>query len=211
MTEAEVRVWLRERLGVSRETEKRLERLAALTIDANQTQNLIARSTVEEFWNRHILDSAQLIARTGNAGAGPWIDLGSGAGFPGLVVALLQPRPVILIETRRLRVAHLAAMVDALELGGRVTVAGVKVESYKAGPAAIISARAYAPLDRLLASAVHLADKNTLWLLPKGKSAASELEASRSSWHGSFSVVQSLSDPEGGIIVASGVTAGRQT
>lgn len=198
------REWLAGQ-GVSRETMERLERLEALTIAANESQNLIARSTIDAFWSRHILDSAQLVPLAREAGPGPWIDLGSGAGFPGLVVALLVERPVILIEMRRLRVEHLERMIDALGLGSRVQVVRSRVEQFQGGPAAVISARAYAPLDRLIPSALHLADRKTLWLLPKGKSAASELEAARGSWHGDVSIEPSLSDPEGGIIRAVGL------
>lgn len=202
--------WLQEQ-GVSRETFDRLALLQRLTVEANEQQNLISRSTIEHFWTRHILDSAQLVPLAANARPGLWIDLGAGAGFPGLVVALLVERPVMLIEMRRLRVEHLERMVTALDLGDRVQVIKARVETVRLDtPAAVISARAYAPLDRLIPSALHLADSNTLWLLPKGKSAVSELEAARGSWHGSFTIEASLSDPDGGIIKASGLVPRRR-
>ena len=202
--------WLQGQ-GVSRETLDRLALLERLTIEANEQQNLISRSTIEHFWTRHILDSAQLVPMAAEARPGAWIDLGAGAGFPGLVVALLVERPVVLIEMRRLRVEHLERMIAALNLGDRVRVIKSRVESVRLeSPAAVISARAYAPLDRLIPSALHLADRHTLWLLPKGKSAVSELEAARGSWHGSFTIEPSLSDPDGGIIKASGLVPRRR-
>ncbi len=211
MTEDQARAWLDTTLCVSRETVAMLERLIAATLAENDTQNLIARSTIDHFWARHIVDSAQLLPLAERDGA--WADLGSGAGFPGLVVAILTKRPVMLIEVRRKRAEHLRAMIEHLGLGPRVKVHHGKVEAARppqqAGAFAVISARAYAPLDRLLASAIHLADRKTRWVLPKGRGAASELEAIAGTWQGSFRVEPSVTDTEAAIIVASGVAKGK--
>ena len=210
MNETEARDWLRDSLHVSRETMDRLERLVAITIAENAQQNLIARSTLDTIWARHIVDSAQLVPLSAQAPPGRWIDLGSGAGFPGLVAALLTERQVTLVEMRRLRANHLESLVVELGLEGRVTVSQARVEQLPAHPHAVISARAFAPLPRLLASAAHLAGPETHWLLPKGRSAASELEACRGTWQGSFGIESSVTDPEGAIIVATGVQSGRR-
>lgn len=158
-------------------------------------------------WARHIVDSAQLLPLAEPASDGVWIDLGSGAGFPGLIVALLDSeRQIVLVEERRLRIAYLKDMVDALGLGDRIRVVGAKVE--RAGnlrPAAVISARAFAPLPRLFELAAPLSTEKTLWLLPKGRNAQSELDDARKTWHGVFHVKQSVTDPEASIIVAHNV------
>ncbi len=208
MNEAEARAWIEDRFDVSRETGARLERLVAATIAENDAQNLIARSTIDHFWTRHIVDSAQLLPLAPEAGA--WVDLGSGAGFPGLVVAILSDRPVTLVEMRRKRAVHLEAMVDHLDLAGRVTVAHARVEQV-AGHFAVISARAYAPLDRLFASALHVATPESCWVLPKGRGAASELEAVAGTWQGRFRIEPSVTDSEGAIIVATAVQRGKKS
>jgi 16S rRNA (guanine527-N7)-methyltransferase len=203
------RYWLRSTLDVSRETERDLERLEEWTVEANDSQNLIAKSTIPEFWNRHILDSAQLLPFA-EAHAGAWLDLGSGAGFPGLVVALLSKRPVTLAEERRKRADHLAAMTTRFGIEDRVTLLRGPVERQQMPPFAIISARAFAPLERLFFLAQHLSSLETLWVLPKGRSAASELEAARGTWQGSFRIEPSITDPDGAIIVATGVQPRRR-
>lgn len=209
MSQADVEDWLRLHLDVSRETSSALERLEHLTVDANAEQNLIAKSTIPDFWNRHILDSAQLIPLAAEH-AGDWLDLGSGAGFPGLVVGLLTERRVLLAEERRKRADHLIEMAQKLDLTERVSVLRGRVEMQRGGPFAVISARAFAPLERLFTLAHHLSSEKTLWLLPKGKSAASELEAVRRTWQGDFRIEPSVTDPDGAIIVAAGVLPRRR-
>jgi 16S rRNA (guanine527-N7)-methyltransferase len=209
MTREGVEAWLEATLDVSRETIDRLATLEAATIAANAEQNLIARSTIETFWDRHILDSAQLLPLAADH-PGAWIDLGSGAGFPGLVVALLTDRPVTLVEVRRKRAEHLEAMVALLGLEGRVTVIKAKVEQVVSKPFAVISARAFAPLDRLFELARGLSDSRTIWLLPKGRTVASELDTASRTWQGSVRTVASITDPEGAIVVASDVRPRRR-
>jgi 16S rRNA (guanine527-N7)-methyltransferase len=205
----DARGWLCDTLDVSRETLSDLERLEQWTIEANDSQNLISRSTIPEFWNRHILDSAQLLPFA-EAHPGAWLDLGSGAGFPGLVVALLSDRPVTLAEERRKRADHLAEMTARFGLEDRVTLLRGAVERQQVPPFAVISARAFAPLERLFSLAHHLSSPNTLWVLPKGRSAASELEAAHGTWQGSFRIEPSVTDPDGAIIVATGVQPRRR-
>jgi 16S rRNA (guanine527-N7)-methyltransferase len=203
MTEEEARAWLDAHFTVSRETWDRLERYAATLLRAMDEQNLIAASTRPHVWARHIVDSAQLLRHDVDAGEGPWVDLGSGAGLPGIVVACLSPRPVIMIESRRLRIDFLNHVID--DLGLDATVFGGRVEAAPPSRAAVISARAYAPLPKLLLSAQHLATRETRWILPKGRNAQNELETVRSAWQGRFHVEPSVTDAESAIIIAQGV------
>lgn len=204
MTEDEARAWIAAQWDVSRETWAKLDRYIALLFAAMEQQNLIAESTRDHVWARHIVDSAQLLPLAAAAADGPWIDLGSGAGLPGIVVAILSDRPVTLVESRRKRIDFLEAA--AANVGLRhVAIFGGRVETVPAAQAAVISARAYAPLPRLLDSAVHLSTEKTLWLLPKGRNAENELEAIRPTWQGAFHVERSVTDPESAIIVAHSV------
>lgn len=204
MTEDEARAWLTGQFDVSRETMARLERFVAMLLEAMGEQNLIAESTRPHVWARHIVDSAQLLTHAQMAGEGAWIDLGSGAGLPGIVVACLSDRPMLMVESRRKRIDFLNEAIATLGLLN-ATVFGGRVEMVPPRAAAVISARAYAPLPRLLESAAHLSDKNTLWVLPKGRNAQNELEATRPSWQGVFHVEPSVTDADSAIIVARAV------
>ncbi len=188
---------------VSRETWERLEAYVAMLLAEADEQNLIAESTKAHIWARHIVDSAQLLTHAAWVD-GEWMDLGSGAGLPGIVVACLRPDPLVMVESRRKRVAFLEQVISALGLSN-ARVHGGRVEQVPATPAAVISARAYAPLRKLLQSALHLSDKNTLWVLPKGRNAENELEAARPAWQGVFHVEPSVTDRESAIIIARGV------
>lgn len=203
MTEDEARAWIRERYGVPRET--LLERYGQLLVEESRNQNLIAASTLDSLWTRHLVDSAQLLPLVGDARPGSWIDVGSGAGLPGLVVAILVDRPVVLIEPRARRVDFLGAVIAALGLDN-VTIQPSRSEAYRPeNPAAVVSARAVAELSKLFASTVHCTDSSTVWVLPKGQSAQSEVEAARAKWQGVFHVEPSITHPESGIVVARGV------
>lgn len=205
MTEEEARAWLHDRFHVSRETWMQLEAFVAFLLDEANRQNLISQSTRDHVWARHIADSGQLVPLARGAGQGAWIDLGSGAGLPGLVVAALTDRPTILVESRRKRIEFLTAAVEEMGLRN-VTVEGQRVETLAAGiRSAVISARAFAPLERLFATAHHLSHSGTVWVLPKGRNAQSELDSARGSWQGVFHVEQSVTDPDSSIIVARNV------
>jgi 16S rRNA (guanine527-N7)-methyltransferase len=204
VSEEEARAWLDTHFDVSRETWQLLERYVALLLEGMEHQNLIAESTRPNIWARHIVDSAQLLPLAGDEGDGLWIDLGSGAGLPAIVVAILRRQPLLMIESRRKRIDFLCEVIGDLGLG-HATVFGGRVEVAPTATAAVISARAYAPLPRLLASALHLADNRTIWVLPKGRNAENELEAARSSWQGVFHVERSVTDSDSAIVVARSV------
>ena len=188
---------------VPRETLARIECYVALIKAAASEQSLIAPSTINSIWERHILDSAQLVRHEPTARAS-WIDIGSGAGLPGVVVALLGEGPVTLTEPRRLRAEFLQHVIHELRLSPRVTVLQTKVERVT-GTFDMITARAVASLPRLLELSAHLSTKKTVWALPKGRSALAELAEAQRAWQGVFHVEQSVTDDDSFIIVASGV------
>lgn len=203
---------VKARLDVPRETIERLEAFEALLRAENERQNLVSRSSLDTLWQRHILDSAQLI-RFAPPAAASWLDLGTGAGFPGLLVPLFHPARVVLVETRRLRADFLRAAASLLGIAARVEILAAKVEAVPARAVDVISARAFAPLPKLLALAERFSTSGTVWILPKGRNAKSELDAARSSWQGDFRLEPSLTDADARIIVASGVqrrTRGRR-
>jgi 16S rRNA (guanine527-N7)-methyltransferase len=186
---------------VSRETFERISCYVALLREEAGRQNLISPSTLDQLWERHIIDCAQLVRFERYNGAG-WADIGSGAGLPGVVVACLTEGPVSLIEPRRLRAEFLHKIVERLDL--RATVLPMKVER-ASGRFETITARAVTRLADLLGLSSHLSTRNTVWALPKGKSALMELADARKQWQGVFHVEQSVTDPESRIIVATGV------
>ena len=186
---------------VSRETLDRLLAYERLLREEGQRQNLVAASTLDTFWERHIIDSAQLIrfAPTPHAS---WCDIGSGAGLPGIVVACLVDGPVTLIEPRRLRAEFLHRVIRRLGLSAEVLA--TKVERAE-GRFDVITARAVARIANLLEISSHLSTRNTVWALPKGRNAVAELAEAEKSWQGLFHVEPSVTDPDSRIIVATGV------
>jgi 16S rRNA (guanine527-N7)-methyltransferase len=199
-------------LDVPRETLDRLEAFVALLREENERQNLVSRASLDRLWERHILDSAQLV-RFAPPAARTWLDLGTGAGFPGLLVPLFHRADVILVEARRLRADFLRTAASVLGIAGRVEIVASKLEALPVRAVNVISARAFAPLAKLLTLAERFSTRETVWILPKGRNAKSELDAARSSWQGDFRLEPSLTDADAGIIVASGVhrkTRGRR-
>ncbi len=181
----------------------RLDRLDALLREENDRQNLIAAATLPAVWLRHIADSAQLLAHVSRETANPgvWLDLGTGAGFPGLVIAVLRPKwDVRLIESRRKRTDWLERA--RIELGlARCQVVASRLEMVATVEAGVISARAFAPMQKLIDLSARFSTNRTLWLLPKGRSAAQDLASLPESTRHLFHVEQSCTDPEAGIIV----------
>nr|NUR36694.1 16S rRNA (guanine(527)-N(7))-methyltransferase RsmG [Sphingomonas sp.] len=193
------------RRDVSRETFEKLEAYAALLREEAQRQNLVSASTLDALWDRHIIDSAQLARFEPYVGAS-WVDIGSGAGLPGIVIACLVDGPVTLIEPRRLRADFLHRVCESLRIGASVVAA--KVECAE-GSYDVLTARAVANLTRLLKISAHLSTRKSLWVLPKGRSAEAELAEARRSWQGEFHVEQSVTDADSHIVVATGVRARR--
>lgn len=186
---------------VSRETQPKLEQYARLLLMENTRQNLISRSSEKSLWSRHILDSAQLL-RHGDQDA-DWLDIGSGPGLPGLVLAILGVRSITLVEPRRLRTDFLHSCIRELGLTNAQVITG-KAEQVQ-GRFDVVTARAVASLDRLIDLSHHLVRPSGRWVLPKGRTAGNELEAARATWQGDFRLEPSLTDPDARILVASGV------
>lgn len=191
---------------VPRETLDRLNAYVELLRVESRRQNLISAGTLDAIWERHVVDSAQLAKFEPVAGAS-WIDIGSGAGLPGLIVACLVDGPITLVEPRRLRAEFLREAVASLGLNA--TVLQTKVERVS-GKYDVITGRAVAALSRFLSLCDHLSTRNTVWVLPKGRNAQSELVEAQCSWQGVFHVEPSVTDEDSRIIVATGVKAKRQ-
>ena len=202
---------MRERLAeaagreVSRETFERLDHYVERLRSTAGEQNLVSASTLDSAWERHILDSAQLVRFEPRSGAS-WVDVGSGAGLPGIVVAALVEGPVTLVEPRRLRADFLSETVEGLGLASRVNVAAAKAERVQ-GRFDVITGRAVAPLTRFLDLSHHLSTKNSIWVLPKGRSAQSELAEAQRKWHCAARAEPSCTDPDSQILVLTGVGA----
>ena len=190
---------------VSRETFEKLERYVARLREENARQNLVSAATLDHVWDRHILDSAQLV-RYEPFPEASWVDIGSGAGLPGIVVACLVEGPVTLIEPRRLRAEFLHKLAESLSL--RATIECTRAERI-AGRFDVITARAVASLTKLLEISAHLSTRKTVWALPKGRGAPAELAEARRTWQGNFRVEPSVTDADSYIVVGTGVRANK--
>jgi len=175
----------------------------------NERQNLISAASLAMVWQRHFADSVQLLDHIPRGTTGSWLDLGSGAGFPGLVVAIARPgSEVVLVESRKRRVEWLNSVVARLKIEN-CRVIGTRLERAGTFAADVITARAFAPLSRLLTLSARFSTRTTVWLLPKGRSAAQELAQQPLGVREMFHVEQSQTDPAGGILVGEGTPPGR--
>ncbi|WP_395329719.1 16S rRNA (guanine(527)-N(7))-methyltransferase RsmG [Novosphingobium sp. BL-8H] len=201
-TEDEARDWLRALPECDQAAEERLEILVRMLAEENTRQNLVSAASLDQVWLRHIVDSAQLLPHVPRGTSSPWIDLGTGAGFPGLVIAALRPEcEVLMVESRARRIEWLDRARMAMGLD-QARVLGQRLELVETREARVISARAFAPLEKLLTLSSRFSTSDTVWLLPKGRSAQQELDDLRK-WRHVFHVEQSLTDPQAGIIVGT--------
>ncbi len=187
---------------VSRETCQRLEAYIALLTRWNARINLVAAATIETAWTRHIADSAQLFDLAPES-VSSWLDLGSGAGLPGLPVAALAAEKapdlhVTLVESDTRKTAFLATA--AREMGLDVTVEPHRIEALTPRPYDVVSARALAPLGRLCALAHRFSGRGTVFLFPKGARVDSELTAATAGWHIRAERIASRTDPEATVL-----------
>ena len=197
--EQQAQAWLRSN-GVSDAAMARLEQFIGLLRLENTRQNLVSASTLDHVWRRHIVDSAQLHRHVPRGTECQWMDLGTGAGFPGLVIAMIRDDiRMVVVESRRRRIEWLERVASELKLTN-FEVVGQKLEAVPTSLVDVISARAFAPLETLLALACRFSTKRTLWLLPKGRSAVQEVEE-LNGWNHTFHVEPSITDPNAGIIV----------
>lgn len=183
--------------GVSRETTDRLQVYASLLTRWNRRINLVSPATIADIWVRHIADSAQLLGLA-HPQAETWIDLGTGAGLPGLVIAVIaaetHPRlSLTLVESDTRKAAFLAEAARAT--GVFVAIETTRIESLPPAPFDVISARALAPLPRLLELAFPFVGTDTMLLFPKGARLDSELTAASANWHSRAERIVSRTDP----------------
>jgi 16S rRNA (guanine527-N7)-methyltransferase len=189
---------------VSRETLARLDRLVEVLLPVAAHTNLIARSTIPQLWTRHIADSFQLLSLAPEAKC--WIDLGSGAGFPGLVIACAiadQPGASIhLVESIQKKAAFLREAAQQIQVP--VKVHAVRIEDFGKNTdirADVVTARALAPLDHLMRLAHPLLNSGALGLFPKGQDVEGELTEASKSWNIEASLVPSKTSPASRIVV----------
>jgi 16S rRNA (guanine527-N7)-methyltransferase len=189
---------------VSRETSARLDRLVELLLEWQQTRNLIAASTIPTIWTRHIADSLQLLELAPEAKI--WVDLGSGGGFPGLVLACaLADRAganVHLVESTAKKCAFLQAAADNLRLPAKIHCQRVEdfIPAFPTTPD-VVTARALAPLPELLELAFPLLKRGAKGLFPKGQHVVSELTAASKCWIIGHKLVPSRTDDRARIVV----------
>jgi 16S rRNA (guanine527-N7)-methyltransferase len=187
--------------GVSRETLARLELYAALLEKWNAAMNLVARSSLGDLWRRHMLDSAQLLPLLPPAPTlrrRVLVDLGSGAGFPGLVLAILGAGEVHLVEADQRKVQFLRTV--AREVGSDAHIHGVRIEAMKAFEADVVTARALAPLPRLMRLAAPYLETGAIGLFLKGRRVEEELTGLPEAWTIPVERLASRSDPQGTIL-----------
>lgn len=197
-TEEEAKAWLQTLPEYDTAAQQRCEILVDLLCEENSRQNLVSAASLDSVWLRHIVDSAQLLQDVPRE-TSVWLDLGTGAGFPGLVIAALRPdMQVFMVESRNRRIEWLNRAAQAMGLS-QAQVLGQRLELVETCKVDVISARAFAPLDKLLDLSTRFSTPNTLWLLPKGRSATHELET-LVGWDHLFHVEPSLTDAEAGII-----------
>jgi len=194
--------------SVSRETMERLAAYDALLLAENERHNLIANSTVETRWDRHFRDSAQLYSMIPE-GARTVADLGSGAGFPGLVLAALGAEKgleVFLLESIGKKAAFLGNAAAVMRLQN-VVVIPQRIESTTISPPDVITARALARLVKLLGYAAEIANEKTLIIAPKGQDVGEELTEAAKSWHMTVERRPSVTNPQSQILAISGLRA----
>jgi 16S rRNA (guanine527-N7)-methyltransferase len=203
------------RFDVSRETIDKLSTYEALLRQWQKTINLVAPSTLDTIWARHFADSAQLLALA-PPDAKRWLDLGSGAGFPGFVLAvMLADRPgakVTLIESDTRKAAFLGEV--ARRTGAPVDIRPERIEKVatqsKLGPVDVITARALAPLPRLLELAAPAFSDHTVGLFLKGREAETEVDAASERWTFAGELQPSVTDVSGRIVVVRALEAKRE-
>lgn len=194
----------RAEANVSRETMARLETYAAALRRWNKALNLVSAASLTDLWRRHFLDSAQLLPLAPSV-ARVWLDLGSGAGFPGMILAMLGAPDVHLVESERRKCEFLRAV--ARDTATELKIHCRRVEDMPALNADVVTARALAPLPRLIALTGRFASADTIGLFPKGARVVDELTdlakyptinvervASRSSSSGTILRVKGFSD-----------------
>ncbi|MFT8418292.1 MAG: 16S rRNA (guanine(527)-N(7))-methyltransferase RsmG [Acetobacter sp.] len=188
-----------ERIVVSRETEERLQAYMALLKKWNERINLVSPRDMDNLWERHILDSLQLVPLI--KGHRQFVDMGSGGGFPGIVVGIAADIPGVLIESDQRKAAFLreAARIT----GARLSIEPCRLDRAEVQPAPVVTARALAPLDKLLEWARPLLEPNGVGLFLKGRQAEQEIEEAARTWRFDVRSWPSKTSPDGVILEVS--------
>jgi 16S rRNA (guanine527-N7)-methyltransferase len=195
---------LAEILGVSRETLERLQTYVDLLTRWNARINLVGAGTLADVWRRHILDGGQLVRHIDRS-VRVLVDLGSGAGLPGLVLAILGVPEVHLIEADQRKAAFLREAARVTQTS--VTVHAARIESVKPFPADVVTARALAPVSELLVWSLPFQGETTVCLFLKGQGLRDELTAASARWIMQTQTLASLTDPTGHILRVEGLRA----
>ena len=196
------------RRDVSRETRERLEIYEALLRRRQRRTNLVSAATLPALWTRHFLDSAQLAPLLAHDRSGHTVDVGSGAGFPGMVLAIMDDaRRYSLVEANGKRCAFLREVADATGTDARVIEGRLEDQRVQAalGPAGTIVARACAPLSQLLGLVFPVLQPHTYCIFPKGRRYRSELDEARRRWNFQAEIVPSRTAAEARILRISDV------
>ncbi len=194
-----------EHFNVPRETLEKLDQYALLLLEWQTRMNLVGPSTLPHVWHRHFADSAQLLPLSGSGKH--WLDIGAGAGFPGLIIATLDPAArVTLVESIAKKCRFLETVARELELDDRVTVENRRIEALPRQTFDIITARALASLEKLMHWGRPYSGQNTLWLLPKGMRWSEELIEAKQKFRFEIETRPSLTDPEARLLLARAVT-----
>lgn len=187
-----------------------LEAFRLRLVEANAVMNLVGPDSLPDFWNRHVWDSAQLLDLAPDAKT--WADLGAGAGFPGLVLSIMlkgrDGAHVWLIDSLAKRCRFLQEVVDALSLPATVIVGRAEAQCVTCD---IVTARAVAPMDKLLGYAQPYFQRGAKGLFLKGERAESELIEARKSWHFEAELAPSQSDVRGRIVTIRSLRRARST
>lgn len=198
---------VRRKFDVSRETLERLDILVSLLSKWTQRINLVSPASLDEVWHRHVADSAQLW-QLSTQEAENWLDLGSGAGFPGLVIAAFGADvpgfQISLIESDVRKAAFLSTVVRDASLPAKIYAE--RVEALPSQLARVITARALAPLKILLEMAERHRDPEGTALFPKGRTVHKELEDALRTWRFTYSLHPSVTDPEARIVEIGAMT-----
>lgn len=196
------------KFSVSRETLDRLRIYADLLVKWNRRINLVAPKSIPDLWQRHFMDSAQIHAFKPEE-AKTWVDLGSGGGFPGIIVAVLEsatddPTPVTLIESDQRKSTFLRTVIRETSVDAKVLAR--RIDEVPPQKADVLTARALAPLDQLLGFASFHMAPGGLAIFPKGANAGSEVELARKTWSFKCESLPSMTDKSAAILKISEIT-----
>lgn len=201
--EVEIPAWL----NVSRETLERLFAFCALVEKWNPAINLVSKSGIAEIWHRHVIDSAQLIRQIPSQG-GKWGDLGSGGGFPGIILAILAKEiypeaALILVESDRRKSVFLSEAARLLDIS--VTIKTQRIEDLEPLQVDVLTARALAPLSNLCDYAYRHLTPDGVAIFPKGAAAVREIEDAKKQWQFNCDTMQSYTDPAALVLAVRGI------